>query len=1116
MVKPMKRFLTFLVLLLSGLTAMADAPLRRAISPTQPVWLVHIDNWNDADPKKIISLIPDDIKPYVVFNVSMSISHDENTGAFNRVPDGYSTARSWVRACAEQGVWCMVQCSSGGFSHFPENDLRFYEELYHDYPNFIGWNYAEQFWGFDDPFSCSFDERLAHFADLMRLARKYGGYLCVSFCGNIWSQSLSPLAMMKRSSDFAREASEAPQNLIICDKYTMSSMFYNYESTNFGTFVAGYTTNYGIRFDQCGWSGELDSETNFPTAAGVAPVLNNWLLTGGTVNDGPELIWQQDFKTTGTKVLADGYTTRTFERFPQFDNISIDLYRKILDGMVRIPTRDEVLDRHRLVLIDDVDTGSDNLVYNVPETLYDGLYNMDDTKHMGDQTTWFKKTGRYPTIPVVASLVDEAARQIPHQIKRSTYDSRWKTIAQKKAEFDAIFPEEYQGDAFAGRVANRWLVYNPFKNGRSATAAIPLQYNTCEKLTLTLAQYSTCLVKELADSIVVYMNNYRTDIATLKNDTLVVDGAAMRPTLHLADRGRHAVSRVVSTTWNDGRFTAVIAHNGPLDVVLACSGASADRKAVPADRLPVPPAAPAVWTGPVTHQCEDFDYRGTQGYKLAPRALASVTGFHGLGYHDFGTSSQALVRDSFTLARDAKYTITLRYSAPQGRPRVRIFVNGSPRMVSLPATGANQWGEYTMTGVDMKQGGNQIRIASYNNQNALYLDEVTVQDAAYRPAPAIDVDRYEVGYTISEGGTSTDSLRLTAQSLTGPLTVTAEGPFQVSFDREGGYAGTVRLQPDTLGRIDQGIVYVKGIAGTQLGTQEGTVTFTADGCPEWTTTLTMRVVPRPQTLIYDFTADRATSSYTNPPAKDVATPAGSSAKAGVVSYEGNKALKIYDNSNRNGSGALDLTRFTSQSTDYSVMWKQRNQTTSEYKVGVLLRGGNVVGTSSQGYAQGFREGYVFIVNNTPRSSTTSFRIYKSNTSTQLSTLVNKASSFNPVQNDAVWYRASVSGWPLVTLLLEYSTDGEHWTTGASTTDAAGTFRQGATQLVWGLAAQRGQFLVDDVTFEGITYDQTATGIRDVRTDASATGVLYNLSGQRVRHMQPGHIYIRDGKKILAR
>ena len=193
----------FLTMCQTNLFSQAKVPMRRPISPEQPMWLMHIDTWNWPDPQKVIDLIPKDIRPYVVMNISLSISHDTNTGQFNIVTYGYETARSWLRACAENGMWATVQCASGGFSHFSETDLSVYEEFYREYPNFIGWNYAEQFWGFDDRFSCTFPERIAHFVDLMKLSDKYGGYLIISFCGEHYGSSLNPLAMMKRFPDFA-------------------------------------------------------------------------------------------------------------------------------------------------------------------------------------------------------------------------------------------------------------------------------------------------------------------------------------------------------------------------------------------------------------------------------------------------------------------------------------------------------------------------------------------------------------------------------------------------------------------------------------------------------------------------------------------------------------------------------------------------------------------------------------------------------------------------------------------------------------------------------------------------------------------------------------------------
>ncbi|MCI6490641.1 MAG: hypothetical protein MSA28_00730 [Prevotella sp.] len=1111
----MRYFTLLLLTLVCNVMAFADAPLRRPISPTQPAWFVHIDNWNDADPQKIIDMIPEDIKPYVVFNISMSISHNEETGAFDRVPNAYSTARSWLRTCAENNVWAMVQCASGGFSHFSETDLRFYEELYREYPNFVGWNYAEQFWGFDDKFSCSFDQRLNHFADLMKLARKYGGYTCISFCGNIWSLPLSPLAMMKRNAAFAEQAAAAPQNLIICDKYTMSSMFYEYESMNFGSFVAGYTTNFGIRFDQCGWNGELESEKdNMPAAAGAAPVLNNWLLNGGTVNDGPELIWQQDFKTEGSKTLADGYRMRSFSRFPQFDNVSIDLYRKILDGTVRIPTREEVIDRHKLVLINDVNTGDNELVYGAPLTLYDGLYNMNDAEHHHDQKNWFKKTGRYPTIPVVPALVDGLANSIKTQVLRSEYDKRWSTIAKKQAEFNSLFPEEYTGNAFASRVENRWLIYNPLKTGATATADIPLQYNTCKGVKLTMSQYTTCLMKEETNAIHLYLTNYRTDDPSLKCDTIVLSGATAQPSLTWKDRSNHSASQLLKESWEGGIYTVIIAHNGPLDLDIQCSGSETGKKEPVADRVLVAPEKPALYDGPLTHECEDFDFKNTNGYKMAPYALNFQKNFHALGYHELGTASNAFIRDTFNIRKAGNYDVTIRYSAPYGRPTLRLYVAGKYRQMSLPNTASGEWKEYKIPNMAFTEGKNQLIIRGYNNAYNVFLDQVTVSDPEYKVPTSLNVDRYTLSYATYVNETSTDSVILNARTITGPVSVATTGEYSVSASRDGEFAQQIDIYPDENGNIIDSVVYVRLNAVAATGTYNGSVSFNAEGCLEHVSELSGVVSPHPVTLVYDFTDDKASIFASTPPATGITVAKGSSATAGVVSYNGSNALKVYSANGRNGSGALDLTRFTAQSTDYSVTWKQYNGTDNDYKVGMMLRAGKVVGTSSQGYSQGFREGYLFIVYNHPSSSNSEFRIYKSTASTNLSMMVNQGAGVLPEKGTPMWYRATVKGYPIVTLTFEYSTDGETWVLASQTMDSNNAFSSGRTQVAWGLAAMQHSFYLDDITFEGVTYDPTHVTPTLQSATSAPQSAIYNLKGQRVTSMKAGEIYITNGKKIV--
>lgn len=92
----------------------AEPTLRRPVSPEQPMWIVHIDTWNYADPAKIIDLIPEDILPYVVFNISMSINYDHDTHTWGMVNDGYELAKSWLRTCAEKNVWALIQPASGG------------------------------------------------------------------------------------------------------------------------------------------------------------------------------------------------------------------------------------------------------------------------------------------------------------------------------------------------------------------------------------------------------------------------------------------------------------------------------------------------------------------------------------------------------------------------------------------------------------------------------------------------------------------------------------------------------------------------------------------------------------------------------------------------------------------------------------------------------------------------------------------------------------------------------------------------------------------------------------------------------------------------------------------
>ena len=656
-----------------------NTPLRRPISPNQPMWLIHIDTWNWADPQKIIDLIPSDIRPYVVFNISLSISHDASC-AFNIVQYGYETAKSWVRTCAENQVWCMIQPSSGGFSHFSDFDLTVYREFFQSFPNFLGFNYCEQFWGFDDPCSVTWFERVAHWVNLINLADEFGGYLVVSFTGGYWGASLNPVAMMKRNPDFASVCSQKSDHFIICEKFTSNYGYHDIESTSLGCYLSGYAGQYGIRFDQSGWY--PNASEDFPVASGAAPVIEHIMLTGETVIDGPELIWQQCIRGLSDGTTPDGYTTRRWEFYPQFPNISIDIFRKILDGTIRIMSRREVIDRTKVVIINDITSGDDRTLYHSPETLFSGLYLMSGDGTYLNQHSWFKRTGRYPSIPTVYQLNGADPNSFQVKVNRSAYSTRWPNTTTKVNEFNSLFPPEYSGTIYAGRHENGWVTYNPFKTGQTAGGYITFKYNTCAGMNLAYSQYTVGVIKEYSDKLTFYLTNFDNSNESLKTDMIKINGCSSEPSYSFTDRGNHIAS-IITKSWSDSALTLTIEHNGALDITVNCSGSAAGRLTSYTTATITAPIRPPVYRGERQYEAENWDFKIIDK-NVTNGVGQGVSNYTGQGYMQFGTTSVARIRDTVTVQNSGIYNLATKYSTTGGNvTTIDLYVNGTK--VSTPA-----------------------------------------------------------------------------------------------------------------------------------------------------------------------------------------------------------------------------------------------------------------------------------------------------------------------------------------------------------------------------------------------------------------------------------------------
>ena len=714
----------------------AERRFRREVSPERPMWIVHIDTWNTPDPFKIIDLIPEDIRDYVVFNISLSVSWNEDQQKFTVVEYGYETAKSWLRACAEAGVWALVQPASGGPCHLPdynpaETDYEdtVFAEFFRDYPNFLGFNYCEQFWGFDNyvkGFPIKAEERYLHFAGLLELCNKYGGYLVDSWCGNEWGQSINPLAMIKRIPEFEQAARLYSDNFILLEKYTQTGYLSDMESLALGTYLSGYCGNFGIRYDDTGWTDESGQGTGgYVMSTGLPLYFERMLFNGATVIDGPELVTVDDFYEDKTTQDGKGYNVRNWGSKTQFKNVVMDCFRKFVSGDFRIPEREEVIKREKFIMVNDVETGKDDDKYCTPLNMYEGLYKMDGDGNLKDNHSHFKKTGRYPSIAETAGFADESLEGMFETVlNKSEYKDFWADQDEKVEWFNERFPEEYEGDLYAGRYLNTWVLYNPYKRNQNATAVIPLKYNTAKSMSIDFPRYSTGVVEEYSDHLDIYLSNYDDESALLlKKDVITIEGCTSEPEMEFTDRGVDCLAAEVSESYSGTTYTLTVSHNGPLDITVRCSGSETGKETEIKEPSVTAPEAPEEYLGILQHEAEVFDTLDCEQV-VANGASGNVRDYKGQGYLMMGMNAGAKAKDIYSATVSGTYSLGVRYRAAGGS--VQVVVNGKKTNIELEDTNG-AWKEAAIE-CKLKKGENDVEVRMQNDlESKFYLDCITAE-----------------------------------------------------------------------------------------------------------------------------------------------------------------------------------------------------------------------------------------------------------------------------------------------------------------------------------------------------------------------------------------------------
>jgi hypothetical protein len=781
----MKRIFVFFAMLAlqcSLLVSSMSAQQRRPIDNQHPLWMIHIDVWNAADPQKIIDLIPDDIKPYVCMNLSLSCQYDKDRAVYLMPQNAMRTYRSWGTVCQKNGLWFTCQPASGGHTHLQCDDLESFEYMFKRFPNFLGWNFAEQFWGFDEDalYSAKQTDQIALFAKLEEMSHEYGGFLTVSFCGNIWSHGLSPLGMMKRNSALLRACKQYPEAILWLYKYTQPWCFYNSESVCFGPFISGLAKNYGVRYDNCGWNGAMDSavgqnKVKYPIAAGIGTVMEQMAVNGGSVWDGPETIPTEDFKET-SRTTVGGFQRRNWAYFPGFEGAWIDMYRKVIDGTIYIPSREEVVGKTKIVVINDKSSGSDEDKYGSWADLYDGVYKQTDPTNKSDghfmnNQCYFKSTGRFGAIPIVQLLYDDLAKTIPVKVKKSQYASRWSSTTKKTLDFNTNYEQVSTGNLYVNRFRNQLVTYMPFtylSKNKTATATIPLKYNTCDKLKLTYSMLNSGTIREYEDHINFYMNNYRTDTTEVATQKIVISGVAAEPSYTFT---KHSTAQgEVEATYSaaDSTYTLTVNHRGGVDLRINCTGicSRTDTDTIPSVVLPMP-LQPETYHGEIVIEAEDMDYKNVKSCATGPYySHPNVKGHSGNGFMEMGNSTSGSLRHILKNMEAGDYRITVRYMNTDKAGKLLANVNGKSTKLTIDTTAGNEWKKATFSAT-LKSGNNSF-VLTNTSGIAMLIDQVV-----YAPADC-EAESFLITIRSASHGEITSDVAEAVEGETVTLTIKAD------------------------------------------------------------------------------------------------------------------------------------------------------------------------------------------------------------------------------------------------------------------------------------------------------------------------------------------------------
>ncbi len=436
------------------------------------------------DPLKLWNSVPDDLKENTVILLigERSIRDDiilKDTQDVNAVRQWY---KDQVEFCNKHQIPCAVQNLNGETSTFDRIPLSFWKELAEQNEYLVGFNGAELYNRFSGGAINNADE---HVADLIRIGASLGVSMMWTDTNTFGEHGVLLDWLEKENSHLSSAMLDNHEYISMMYKESYGSPVT--DALLLGLWLTGYCDSWGVASDW--WHWQLDGNQTLFDGPGT---LGGW----GQCQILPENMYSQDIirvasmGATAYKNEPQFYSVATVgERTPAYQYSIMPTLQKVCSGAIDIPTKEEVLERTKLIVKGQEDYA--NVIYDM------------------SVSNLYPKTGQYGIVPVVPNNVPED--------RLEGFDvvvDGYKLTEEKLKE---TYPKEkYAGTAWAENYGDTWYLMNSSEDKNVDQYADIVVGGVGMNVTMTPHTYSV-ITDRKGKGLDVILSNYRLDKSELTN-----------------------------------------------------------------------------------------------------------------------------------------------------------------------------------------------------------------------------------------------------------------------------------------------------------------------------------------------------------------------------------------------------------------------------------------------------------------------------------------------------------------------------------------------------------------------------------------------------------------------